>query len=219
MHKVGSPISISISILHVSDTFPGRSDMGVDPDTVDIRLRPNFADMDEFELQISRQYAYFVRNARNIRLIGDSYHKVKKQKDWGADPRFVSNNVLFTKWPEDLPPDLQVTYPLNGSPPWIPSHFVGNLHSHFHLGVIMLQRPQLLASKSFAADEPWKQHMVLCYGSAKHLCRLQEAIIRSFGLTGLLCMQRGINFAIYAVLTCTMLHLVSTWLESGRHGS
>ena len=72
----------------------------------------------------------------------------------------------------------------------------------------MLQRPQLMASKSFAADSAWKQHMTSCYTSAKVLCRLQEAIHAQFGLPGLLCMQRGINFTIYAVLTCVMLHLV-----------
>ncbi|RAL60471.1 hypothetical protein DID88_000246 [Monilinia fructigena] len=44
---------------------------------------------------------------------------------------------------------------------------------------------------------------------SKLLCRLQEAVLHSFGLTGLLCMQRGINFTIYCVLTCTVLHLVA----------
>jgi hypothetical protein len=38
---------------------------------------------------------------------------------------------------------------------------------------------------------------------------LQEGLLQSFGMTGLLCMQRGINFTIYCVLTCTVLHLVS----------
>ena len=47
--------------------------------------------------------------------------------------------------------------------------------------------------------------------TAKILCRLQEAILGAFGLTGLLCMQRGINFTIYAILTCTMIHLVSSF--------
>jgi hypothetical protein len=50
--------------------------------------------------------------------------------------------------------------------------------------------------------------MVVSYNAAKMLCRLQEAVVGSFGLNGLQCMQRGINFTIYAVLGCIVLHLV-----------
>jgi hypothetical protein len=32
--------------------------------------------------------------------------------------------------------------------------------------------------------------------------------LKTYGMPGLLCMMRGISFHIYAVLTCTMLHLV-----------
>lgn len=182
--------------------------MGVDPDTVDIRPNPENSEINEFELHTSRQYAYFIRNARNIRLITDSSQKLKKNPNWGADPRFLAHNVAFAKWPEGLPQDLQLSFPVDGSPPWLPSHFVGNMHSHYHLGIVMLSRPQISASKTFEANGPWKQHMARCYSSAKVLCRIQEAILQSFGLTGLLCMQRGVNFTIYAVLTCTLIHLV-----------
>lgn len=173
-------------------------------------MRPtlDINNLDQFEVDCSKQYAYFVRNARNIRVITDIYHKIKKQADWGANPMLIGTNPLFTDWLRNLPPDLQVNYPADGSPPWIPSHFVANMHSHCHLGIIILHRPQLLASKSFAAGGDWKIHMALCYSSAKSLCRLQEAILDRFGLAGLLFMQRGINFAIYCILTCAMLHLV-----------
>lgn len=188
----------------------GRSDYGVDPDTVNMNPELNSKDLDQFENDRSRQYAYFVQNARHIRIITDIYHKIKRQRDWGANPKFVEKNPLFTDWLQSLPPDLQVNYPPDGSPPWIPSHFVGNMHSHCHLGIILLHRPQLLASKSFAAGGGGKIHMALCYSSAKYICRLQEATLDRFGLSGLLFMQRGINFAIYCILTCTMLHLVSS---------
>ncbi|KAJ5779054.1 hypothetical protein N7457_006774 [Penicillium paradoxum] len=187
----------------------GRSDYGVDPKTVDMRPTLDIRGLDPYETNRSRQYAYFVRNAHHIRIITDIYHKVKKQKGWGADARFVQNNPLFADWLRNLPPDLQVDYPVDGSPPWLPSHFVGNMHSHCHLAIILLHRPQLVASQSFAAGGEWKVHMSLCYSSAKSLCRLQEAILQGFGLPGLLYMQRGINFAIYCILTCTMLHLVA----------
>ncbi|KAJ9272264.1 transcriptional regulator family: Fungal Specific TF [Paecilomyces variotii] len=187
----------------------GRSDYGVDPETVDMRPLLDIPNMDQFEIDRSRQFSYFVRNAHHIRLIADIYHKIKRQKDWGADPRLVENNPLFSDWLRNLPPDLQVNYPVDGSPPWLSSHFVGNMHSHCHLGIIMLHRPQLLASKSFSAGGSWKTHMALCYSSAKSLCRLQEAILARFGPSGLLYMQRGINFSIYCILTCTMIHLVA----------
>ncbi|KAJ5628351.1 hypothetical protein N7490_010579 [Penicillium lividum] len=187
----------------------GRSDYGVDPQTVDMRPSLDIRGLDAYETDRSRQYAYFVRNAHHIRIITDLYHKVKKQKDWGADPRFVQKNPLFDDWLHNLPPDLQVNYPPDGSAPWLPSHFVGNMHSHCHLAIILLHRPQLQASQSFAAGGDWKVHFSLCYSSAKSLCRLQEAILERFGLSGLLYMQRGINFSIYCILTCTMLHLVA----------
>lgn len=166
-------------------------------------------DLDSFETERSRQFAYFVRNALNIRRITDVYHKLKKQKDWGADPKYVKNNYLFSDWLSSLPPDLQISYPPDGSPPWIPSHFVGNMHAHFQLAILILHRPQLVAATSFAAGGEWRTHMSLCYSSARSLCRLQEAILSSFGLPGLLYMQRGISFTIYGVLTSIMLHLVS----------
>jgi hypothetical protein len=181
----------------------------VDLETVDISPNPPSSNVDEFEASISRQFSYFVRNARNIRTIIETYAELKNTKDWGGHPKFVAHNRAFDEWPNMLPKDLQINFPADGSPPWIPSHFIGNMHSHYQLGRIMLQRPQLMASKSFAADSAWKQHMHSCYSSAKLLCRLQEAIYAQYGLQGLLCMQRGINFTIYAILTCVMLHLVS----------
>ncbi|EXJ78046.1 hypothetical protein A1O3_09206 [Capronia epimyces CBS 606.96] len=187
----------------------GRTDLGVDPNSVDISTCPPCSDMDDFEKAISRQFAYFVRNIRNIRLITDVSHKLKKKKDWGLDQRFVTYNAAFKKWPDELPPDLQVVLPSNGGMPSLPSHFVGNMHSHYQLGIVMLHRPQLKASESFAADSQWRHHMSVCYNSAKVLCRLQEAILARFDLAGLLCMQRGINFTIYAILTCVMLHLIA----------
>ncbi|KIX01433.1 uncharacterized protein Z518_09159 [Rhinocladiella mackenziei CBS 650.93] len=187
----------------------GRTDLGVDPNSVDISINPPCSDIDEFENSISRQFAYFLRNVRNIRLITDVSHRLKKKKDWGLDQDLVAYNTTFKKWPEDLPTDLQVVLPSAGGIPSLNSHFVGNMHSHYHLGIVMLHRPQLSASQSFAADSRWKHHMTVCYNSAKVLCRLQEAILTNFDLTGLLCMQRGINFTIYAILTCIMLHLIA----------
>ncbi|KAK6368182.1 hypothetical protein LTS17_009923 [Exophiala oligosperma] len=187
----------------------GRTDLGVDPTSVDTSVNPPSSDVDDFEKAISRQFAYFVRNARNIRLITDVSIKLKKKKDWGLDQEFVAHNAAFKKWPDELPKDLQVTLPQGGGVPTLPSHFVGNMHSHYHLAIVMLHRPQLKASESFGPDSQWRHHMSTCYRSAKVLCRLQEAVLAQYDLTGLLYMQRGINFTIYAILTCIMLHLIA----------
>jgi hypothetical protein len=176
---------------------------------VDTSEAPPNSNLDEYEKSLSRQFAYWVRNVRNIRLLTDVHLKLKKKKDWALDKEFVAHNVSFKKWPDELPTDFQLVLPSNSSIPNITSHFLGNMHSHYHLALVMLHRPQLSASQTFAADSQWRHHMTVCYTSAKILCRLQEGILANFDLTGLLVMQRGINFTIYAILTCVMLHLVA----------
>ena len=189
--------------------------MSVDPNSVDISPDPPCSDVDEFERSISRQFAYFTRNARNIRLITEIAQKLKRKEDWGLSKELMAYNVAFHKWPSELPKDLQIAMPADGSSPKLSSHFLGNMHSHYHLGIVMLRRAQLTASEKFADDDTWKQHMSMCYKSAKTLCRLQEAILAKYDLAGLLVMQRGINFTIYAILTCVMIHLVR-WLSTRK---
>jgi hypothetical protein len=190
----------------------GRADMGVDPHTVDISPNPPNSDVDPFEQSISRQFVFFLRNARNIRFLTDVARKASKmkEKDKALARELMAYNVAFHKWPAELPKDLLIEIPSDGSPPVLPSHFIANMHSHYHLGVVMLRRPQLAASDKFAEDPAWRDHMSTCCNSAKILCRLQEAVLSQYGITGLVCMQRGISFTIYAVLTCVMIHLVST---------
>lgn len=136
------------------------------------------------------------------------YIRLKKTGiDWAQNAEFTAHNAVFEPWLQDLPPDLQIHYPPDNSPPYIINHVAANFHCYHHLSVIMHYRPQLSAA-SRAKDGSWRPYLVAGYDSAKKMCRLQEAILRSCGLPGLLCMQRGINFTIYTVLTCTMLHLV-----------
>lgn len=186
--------------------------MGVDPSTVDLSIPQPVPGNDRSDYQTSRQFTYFVRKISNVRTMHDLKGKTKQasQKDWAADPKFVNMSSTLTKWLDELPRDLQVTFPDDSTPPWLPSHFVGNMHAYYHLTVIMLHRPQLMHSSAYA-DGSWRRHMAVCYASSKAMCRLQEAVLQTFGIPGLLCMQRGINFVIYAVLTCTMIHLVSQY--------
>ena len=187
----------------------GRFDMGVAVETVDSDLPKLMAGLDPSDYEISRQFTYFVRLVKVVRRLNDIYGRVKKQKDWGGDQQFVELNPKLQQCIDELPPDFQIALPEDGSAPWVPSHFIANVHTYYHLTTIMLRRPQLMHSNSFAADSSWKQHMDICYKSAKAMCRLQEGVLQTHGLQGLMCMQRGINFVIYAVLTCTMIHLVA----------
>lgn len=187
----------------------GRYDFGVDLDTVDFDMPRTTADQDPSEIQIARQFVQYIRVAKNVYLSALMYGKLrKKTTDWALDPAFVGHNTDFSLWPRELPDDMRIVYPQDGSAPWIPSHYLANMHSYHFLSIVMHFRPQLHAvSDSF--DGIWKQHMLTCYSAAKNLCKLQEAILRTYGMPGILCMVRGISFHVYAVLTCTMLHLVS----------
>jgi hypothetical protein len=164
---------------------------------------------DANEFQIARQFVQFTRVCKNVYGSALLYGKLrKKTPDWALDPAFLSHNADFPVWLREVPEDMQIVYPQDGSAPWIPSHMIANMHCYHFLSIVMHFRPQLHAV-SDNYDGTWKQHMMTCYSAAKTLCKLQESILKTYGMPGLLCMLRGISFHIYAVLTCTMLHLVS----------
>ena len=186
--------------------------MGVDPETVDLDVLRPVPGIDSSDYQISRQFTHLVRKMALVRKAHDLKGKLKdlpadKTNDWSKHPEFVDLAKKIVKWIEGLPRDLQVTFPNDGAVPWVPSHFVGNLHAYFHLTRIMVHRPQIMDPASYV-NGTWKVHMAACSDSSRKMCKLQEAILDNFGVKGLLCMQRGINFTIYAVLTSTMVHLV-----------
>lgn len=180
--------------------------MQVQPSTVDLTTPRPTPGLDTSDYQISRQFTYLVLMIQTVRRM----HDIKEAcatKDWMSDPEFVALETKLVNWVEGLPRDLKIDFPEDDTPPWLPSHFVGNMHTYYHLTVIMLHRPQLTVSGAFA-DGSRKRHILISYRSAKAMCRLQEGIFQQFGLAGLMCMQRGINFVIYAVLTCALIHLV-----------
>ncbi|KAF2203750.1 hypothetical protein GQ43DRAFT_366107 [Delitschia confertaspora ATCC 74209] len=223
MHQMGRPCGSSFAdcisktrvwhtlfVLEIMIGGPqGRTDFGVNLDTVDFNIPRPIPGQDESEYRVSCQFTQYIRIVKNIQQTTTKHGKLrKKSNDWALNPEFVGHNADFPIWLRELPQDMQVAYPWDGSAPDIPSHFIANMHSYHYLAVIMHLRPQVHAlGDSF--DGIWKQHMVTCYNAAKNMCRLQEAVLKTYGLPGLLCMQRGISFTIYAVLTCTMLHLVA----------
>lgn len=183
--------------------------MSVPFDSVDFDVPQRLSGSDESEYFISRNFTYFARVVRNVRRMSAAYVKVKKRKEWGIEPEMQQLAQGFESFLPELPPDLSVDFPPDGSPPWIPSTFVGNLHSYYYLTLILYNRPQLQFIDLTANPVQWKHHMMICYDSAKKLCRLQEAIYNTSGMEGLQNMQRGFSFTVYAGLSCICLHLVS----------
>ena len=181
--------------------------MVVDPSTVDFSPIQRIQGVEESEYVLSRNFlalASIVRNVFNMAIV---HMRLRKNKNWALDPTFVTLEPSFIAFHNALPEDLQVTYSSTGQPK-VATHFIGNIQCYHSLTIIMLHRPQLAVADTFAPDGEWRRHMMRCYTAAKELCRLQETILQDFGLRGLLCMQRGISFTIYCVLTCTVLHLV-----------
>ncbi|GAB7364158.1 hypothetical protein MBLNU230_g4709t1 [Neophaeotheca triangularis] len=188
----------------------GRNDFAIELETVDFRIPSPSPSFDQFDYKAGRKYAYFIQAVRNIGKTNNLWHKMRrKQHDWALDPRFVQHNDDLQVWLRELPPDLQLHFPEDESAPYLGGdHFVAFLHEYHHLVVIMHHRPQLQALLE-RKDPAFKHHLQMCTEFASLMCRVQEALVRDFGLHGLLFMQRGINFTIYCVLTCTMLHLAA----------
>ncbi|ORY57169.1 uncharacterized protein BCR38DRAFT_490148 [Pseudomassariella vexata] len=187
----------------------GRDDLSVDLNSLDFSVPRPMPGGDEAEYHVGRNFTYLARIVHNISRMNSVYSRIKRRKDWGIDPEFVQLNPSLNAWLSDLPADLSITFPPDNSPPWLPSHYIGNLHSYYYLALILLHRPQLTFLEPTSPDGQWKSHMILCYNSAKLLCRTQESMLQSYGLSGLQCMQRGISFTIYAILSCIVLHLVA----------
>lgn len=175
---------------------------------METRTAWNTLDMDAYEMERSRQYAYLVRIALNIRRFTAAYNQTKKQDNWAIDPRFTRNNALGDQWIAELPADLQIVPSSGDSSPWLSSHFMGSLNIYHHISVILQHRPQLAALEQVSHDDSWRDHMARCFSSARTICHLQEAIASDYGLSGLGFLQRGIHFTVYSILTCLTVHLV-----------
>ncbi|QIW96471.1 hypothetical protein AMS68_001989 [Peltaster fructicola] len=189
----------------------GRTDMNVDEDSVEMSIPFPAADLDAFEYQTSRRCTVLAQSVRNINHSLQIMIRKRKTnpKDWCLDPEYAAYDEKMAAYIKDLPSDLQLHYPEDGSAPWLGGdHFVANLHIYYHLVVMQHHRPQLQA-KLEKRDPTFKQHLDICAQSAALMCRNHEALYRDFGLHGLLFMLRGINFTVYSILTCTMLHLVA----------
>lgn len=201
----------SLFVLEILVGAPqGRTDFSVDVDTVQVDVPMSSNDVDAFEHQSSRRSTFMAQSVRNIKISNVLWQTIRRyKKDWALDPEFVRHNEDLPSWMKNLPADFQIQYPDDGSPPWLGgNHFLADLHCYHHLVVIMHHRPQLQALLE-QGNPDFRAQLDICLVSAVLMCRIQEALYRDFGFHGLQFMIRGVNFTIYCVLTCTMLHLVS----------
>ncbi|KAF1992136.1 hypothetical protein K402DRAFT_322048 [Aulographum hederae CBS 113979] len=224
MHKLGQPCSLPLDdcvtksriwqtlfVLEIMIGGPqGRSDFGVNLDTIDMNPPQPTPGLEENEFQVSRQFSCLMGVIKNVQHITILYGKMKRTKrpDWAMEHIWTSYSPAFPAWLNELPQDMQIAFPADGSPPWLSSGFLGNMHCYHYLSQVMYHRPQIDYLTGIG-DKGWKTHMLISHNAAKNMCRIQESIYQTDGLPGLLCMQRGISFTIYCVLTCTMLHLAA----------
>ena len=188
----------------------GRSDLLIEADTVDEKFPYPAPDVDAFDFQCTRRHTLMAQAGHAIKVTNMKMQigKRKKSATWALDPEVGQHDKDLDAFFENLPADLQIQYPEDGSAPWLGGdHYLADVHAYFHLVVVMHHRPQLQTKLEMKLPD-WRRHLDICVDSAIKMCRLQEALLRDFGLHGLHFMLRGINFTVYCVLTCTMLHLV-----------
>lgn len=186
----------------------GRHDLTVNHKSVDFSVPRPIPGGDDNEYRVSRNFTYLARLVRNIRKMSTVYAKLRRTKDWAVNPEFQQIEQDISVYSSELPADMVITYPPDGSPPYLASSFLGNLHSYYYLLQILYHRPVLSFIDPTADESQWKRRMLICYNAAKALCRLQEAVLKQYGLVDLQNMQRGFSFALYAGLSCVVIHLV-----------
>lgn len=189
----------------------GRSDLAIEAETVDENFPYPAPEIDAFEYQSSRRHTLMAQAGHAIKFTNSMMQMGKRKKSvtWALDPAMEQHDKDLVAYFDDMPADLQIHYPEDGSPPFLGGdHFLADAHAYFHLVVVMHHRPQLQTKLEMKLPD-WRRHLDICTDSAIKMCKLQEALLRDFGLHGLNFMVRGINFTVYCVLTCTMLHLVS----------
>ncbi|PUU82536.1 hypothetical protein B9Z19DRAFT_1099110 [Tuber borchii] len=189
----------------------GRDIMQCNPDSIDLQTPIASPDCDENEVAIYESFIYFVWLVKNIRRMNDVHAKLKSTPNWRNDPQFLDSGSGLDAWAYKLPANLRVNVStdLAHPGPQVDSHFTGNLQMYYHLTRIMLHRPALAYGKTFSLGGEWKTHMTICTNSAKSICRLEETVFEQYGMLGLQCMLRGVNFTIYTLLTCAMIHLIA----------
>ena len=188
----------------------GRYDFSVDIESANLQVPQALPGIDFSEQKISQDQSYFVKLVHNVRVTAALYVRIKQADgDCATNEEFARHNDKYQQLGREFPAHLQIKFPEDGSPPSLPFHFVANLQAYHMLSFIMHLRPQLEMNEGRYDEQSWKDIMALCHNEATKICRLHEAILQIFGLNGLLCMVRGINTAIYTILSCTLLHLVA----------
>lgn len=183
-------------------------------ESIDESMPPQGHDfLDDHEYAIHAQFIHLIRLQKTIRAMADMHNKLKADPQWRKDPKFLQSAPKLDEWQANLPPylKLHVSTDLNDPPPLlgvhVGSHFAANLQVYYWLARMMLHRPALALGGVFT-DNRWRHHMMECTVAAKSICRLEEVVFEQCGMLGFQCMSRGVNFSIYSLLSCAMIHLV-----------
>jgi hypothetical protein len=191
-------------------TIQGRLNYGIQSDTVSQELPQAIPGIDLAEYHISRQYTLFVRMITNVRKTINAYKTMHKHgEQYAVDLRYLELDMLYPHWLGDLPADLQIEIPSNPHDRWMRGAFLGNIHCYHYLSIIMHHRPTIHHIMNNVRNDSWKPYMIKCLDAAKKVCRIQESMLNTLGMASSIAMLRGISFAIYCLLTCAMLQLVS----------
>ncbi|KAJ3497742.1 hypothetical protein NLG97_g1666 [Lecanicillium saksenae] len=162
------------------------------------------------------QFTQLARLVRDIKGIYSTYLVGKNDPSLVTETDFRRHKSTLESWINNLPANLRIEYPSDGSRPILKSAFAGHLHSFYCLGVIMLNRVQLPRFEKDSTNPRWLTYMLECHAAAKDQCRLHEAIVVQYGLRGVQCMQRGANFTIYCMLLCVVVHLAAVTSSDPR---
>jgi hypothetical protein len=181
----------------------------VQVETVDLSEPKPMAGIDEQERRVSHQFLHMLRLGHKIRITLVVYKSLRGHgPSYAMERDYVDLDNSYPEWFHKLPPDMQITIPKDPFEPWVAGPFLGNLHVYYHLSLVMHHRPQIHYLMASGGDS-WKHYMLICLNAAKNICRIHESMFQTLGTAGLSSMLRGMSFTIYAILTCTMLHLVS----------
>jgi len=194
---------------HVGLTCQDRCDLSVDLGTVNFSIPLPTASGVSNDYPISRNFSYFARLVCIVAKMRNMYNRARRSNDSGKDEALQQLGLAVHSFLTELPLDMAIHFPSDGSPPVLQSSFVANLHSLYYIVLMQYHHRLALASSvPVASDMQRHQHVLVSHNAARILCRLQETALQTFGLTGFQNAQRGFSFSLYAGLSCLTVHLV-----------
>lgn len=125
---------------------------------------------------------------------------------FAAEPQRPILSETLLQWRANLPEHLTFRPTVEKK---LPSHFVGNLHLTYCLNVCLLHRAWIVSTGQYGATGEWRVHLRVCDDAARQATILFEMVFKQYGMSGIKCMFRGYNIALYGALIMAMIHAIS----------